>query len=197
MAIYDLFMEPLERRGLRRLRKKLVFKARGKVLEIGAGTGLNLDYYDSKKVSSLVMIDRDLNSRALEKKIKEYGNLNTALKEENVMSLSFPSESFDTVVFTLVFCTVADVEKGLKEIKRVLKKEGTIIFIEHVRPETEPLGSAFDTLTPLWKKLARGCHLNRNTEKTLKNMGFDLILEDKSIKNIFIGGRGKIKKTAL
>ncbi len=196
MAIYDLFMEPLERNGLRRLRKKLVPKARGKVLEIGAGTGLNLDYYDKEKVSSLVMVDRDLKSRVLKKKLVDFGNLNTAFKEENVMKLSFPSGSFDTVVFTLVFCTVADVEQGLKEIKRVLKNEGSIIFIEHVRPKAEPLGKTFDTLTPLWKKLASGCHLNRETEETLKNMGFDLKVEDKIMKDIFLGGTGTIKKTA-
>ncbi len=196
MAIYDLFMEPFERRGLRKLRKKLVPKAKGKVLEIGAGTGLNLGYYDREKVSSLIMIDRDLNYRVLEKKTEDYTHLDLSLKEENVMDLSFPEETFDTVVFTLVFCTVADVEKGLKEIKRVLKKDGTIIFIEHVRPETEPLGKTFDVLTPLWKKLASGCHLNRETEDTLQSMGFDLKLEEKIMKNIFLGGTGNIKKTA-
>lgn len=196
MAIYDLFMEPFERRGLRRLRKKLVSKATGKVLEIGAGTGLNLPYYDSEKISSLTMIDQDLNRRVLEKKIEKYGNLKPTFGEENVMDLCFPDESFDTVVFTLVFCTVADVEKGISEIRRVMKREGKIIFIEHVRPETEPLRKTFDTLTPLWKKLASGCHLNRETEGTLKAMGFDLDLEEKIMKKIFLGGLGSIKKTA-
>jgi len=196
MSVYDLFMEPFERRGLRKLRKKLVSKATGKVLEIGAGTGLNLAYYDLEKVSSLVMIDRDLNRKELEEKIEDYKDLNIVLKEENVMDLGFSAESFDTVVFTLVFCTVADVEKGLREIKRVMKRDGKIIFIEHVRPETEPLGKTFDTLTPLWKKLASGCHLNRQTQESLQTMGFELTLEDKVMKNIFLGGTGSIKKTA-
>jgi len=196
MSAYDLFMEPLERKGLRKLRKKLVSKATGKVLEIGAGTGLNLPYYDLEKVSSLVMIDRDLNRKELKKKIEDYEGLNLSLKEENVMSLSFAAESFDTVVFTLVFCTVADVEKGLEEIKRVMKKDGKIIFIEHVRPKTEPLGKTFDAFTPLWKKLASGCHLNRETEESLQALGFELSLENKIMKKIFLGGTGSIKKTA-
>lgn len=196
MAIYDVFMEPFERRGLRRLRKKLVSTAKGKVLEIGAGTGLNLPYYNEQEVSSLVMVDQDLNRKALEEKIKVHSKLNITLMEENVMDLPFEKEEFDTVVFTLVFCTVQDVEKGLKEIIRVMKKDGKIIFIEHVLPEKEPLKTTFDAATPLWKKLAGGCHLNRETEKSLQAVGFDLDLEDKIMKKIFLGGTGTIKKTA-
>ncbi len=196
MTIYDLFMEPLEKTGLRRLRKKLIKKASGDVLEIGAGTGLNLPYYREEQVSSVVLMDRDLKSKALKKKSSNHKNLKLIFREENVMNLSFPDERFDTVVFTLVFCTVADVEKGLKEIRRVLKKDGKIIFIEHVRPESKALGRTFDTATPLWKKLAKGCHLNRKTMEQLRSSGFELKLEGKMMKNIFLGGTGKIKRTA-
>ncbi len=196
MAIYDNFMEPFEKRGLRRLRKKLIGSAKGKVLEIGAGTGLNLPYYNEKEVSSLVLVDQDLNRRVLEEKIEDHSNLDIILREENVMDLPFEKEEFDTVVFTLVFCTVQDVEKGLEEIKRVLKNDGRIIFIEHVLPEREPLKTTFNVATPLWKKLAGGCHLNRKTEKSLQAVGFDLELEDKIMKKIFLGGTGTIKKTA-
>lgn len=196
MAIYDIFMEPFEKRGLRRLRQKLIGTAKGKVLEVGAGTGLNLPYYNEQEVSSLVLVDQDLNRKALEEKIKAHSNLKISVREENVMDLPFEKEEFDTVVFTLLFCTVRDVEKGLQEIMRVLKKDGKIIFIEHVLPEKEPLKTAFDRATPLWKKLAGGCHLNRETEKSLQAAGFDLDLENKILKKIFLGGTGTIKKTA-
>ncbi len=196
MALYDLFMTPLEKRGLRRLRKKLIPSATGSVLEIGPGTGLNLPYYVPEKISSLVMIDRELNRRVLNKKLRKYPDLNPELIEENVMDLPYGDGSFDTVVFTLVFCTVTDATKGLKEIKRVLKEGGRIIFIEHIRPEREPLAKTFDILTPLWKKVAKGCHLNRKTVDQLKSLGFQLELEEKLLNNIFIGGTGSFKKTA-
>ncbi|NBG86950.1 class I SAM-dependent methyltransferase [Isachenkonia alkalipeptolytica] len=196
MAMYDLFMKPFEEKGLKGLRKKLIPKARGSVLEIGPGTGLNLPYYDPEKISSLVLMDRELNRRVLEKKLQGYPALNPDLREENVTALPYPEASFDTVIFTLVFCTVADATKGFKEIKRVLKKDGKIIFIEHIRPETEPLGKTFDILTPLWKRLAKGCHLNRKTEEHLQSLGFQLELEPKLMQSIFVGGTGNLKKTA-
>ena len=194
MVVYDLFMEPFERVGLRRLRKKLIPEARGKVLEIGAGTGANLKYYDEKRVSSLVMTDRELKRSPLEKKRNQAQRaFDISLKEEDVMKLAFPAGSFDTVVFTLVFCTVPDVKTGLEEIKRVLKKDGNIIFIEHIRPETKVMGKTFDRLTPAWKKVAKGCHLNRETKKMLEFNGFELKVEEKIMSNIFIGGTGNIK----
>jgi ubiquinone/menaquinone biosynthesis C-methylase UbiE len=173
MTIYDLFMEPLEKTGLRRLRKKLIKKASGDVLEIGAGTGLNLPYYREEHVSSVVLMDRDLKSKALKKKSSNHKNLKLIFREENVMNLSFPDD-----------------------IRRVLKKDGKIIFIEHVRPKSKALGRTFDTATPLWKKLAKGCHLNRKTMEQLRSSGFELKLEGKMMKNIFLGGTGKIKRTA-
>lgn len=194
MAIYDLFMKPFEKKGLRDLRQKLISKADGTVLELGPGTGLNLPYYVPEKITSLVMIDRELNRRVLEKKLKPYYLLHPELKEANAMDLPYPNDYFDTVVFTLVFCTVTDAQKGLNEVKRVLKEDGKIIFIEHVRPEKELLGKTFDFFTPLWKKVANGCHLNRDTEALLDSIGFQLMLEPRILKHLFIGGTGTLKK---
>lgn len=195
MTFYDFFMEPFERLGLGILRKNLVKQARGSVLEIGAGTGLNLPYYRWDQISSLVMIDKELNRKALDKKIKDIPAGELSLREVNVMELPFEDESFDTVLFTLVFCSVGDADKGLREVKRVLKKDGKMLFIEHVRPEKEPLGKTFDLLTPFWKRIASGCHLNRETHKHFERLGFEIRLEKKIFSRIFIGGTGRIKDT--
>lgn len=185
-STYDLFMRGFEQGKLGKQRHDLIEKAYGNVLEIGAGTGVNLNHYDYGKITSLTVSDYDLNP-VLKKKFETL-NTDYNLETLDVMSLPYDDQSFDTVLVTLVFCSVKDVYKGLSEIKRVLRNDGQLIFIEHVLPDHEPLISIFNMATPVWKHLAGNCHLNRDFIKSLERLEFKVEGLRKFYKTAFIGG---------
>lgn len=188
MNLYDAFMKPFEKKALHGLRKKYIHGIKGKVLEIGGGTGINIAHYNNV---DLVMTDLEV-SEVLKNRLKD-SNLKYEICNCGVTDLPFEDHSFDYVVSTLVFCSVEDVAKGLKEIQRVLKTSGRLIFIEHVHPKEQPWRYIFNILTPLWKRLASGCHLNRDYIKALESENF--ILEDKTyvFGTKFVAGSAKIK----
>ena len=156
---YDLLLGPLDKWKLQALRHELVSQATGETLEIGAGTGLNLMHY-SKAVPILVALEPDASMRDRAKNRSHTAN--TQFIDGNVESLPFQDGIFDSVVATLVFCSVEHPDTGLKEIYRVLKPGGKFLLLEHVRRNTPIAGRFLDALTPLWSKIGSGCHLNRN-----------------------------------
>lgn len=188
MNLYDVFMKPFEKKALYRLRSQYINNIQGKVLEVGGGTGINIPHYNNV---DLVMTDLEV-SELLVSRLKD-SNLNYDICNCGVTNLPFEDQSFEYVVSTLVFCSVDNVSRGLQEIKRVLKPGGKLIFIEHVHPKEEPWRCIFNILTPLWKRLASGCHLNRDYIKALDNEHY--ILEDKTYAfgTKFVAGRAKIK----
>jgi ubiquinone/menaquinone biosynthesis C-methylase UbiE len=113
------------------------------------------------------------------------------INETSVENLSFPDASFDTVIFTLVFCTVTDVNQGLQEIKRVLKDDGRLLFIEHVHPRKKSLRTIFNWINPVWKKISSGCNLNRDIKTSLEENGFTIGEYQYLTKQIFVGGCAK------
>jgi len=183
MNLYDVFMSFFEKGDLGSVRKELLYRAYGRVLEIGVGTGVNLPYYKCDNIESIMLTD-----------IKESPVLTDKLGKKmrfalgDIHSLDFPDESFDTIVITLVFCSVKDVDKGLHEVLRLLKPDGQILFIEHVRPEIKPFDLLADRVTPLWKKVASNCHLNRDFLQSLEdnNIGYELL--KKFNKTAFVAG---------
>lgn len=171
-GLYDILMEPLERIQFNKVRKNLVVKAEGRVLEIGSGTGSNFKHY--RKVSRVDAIepDRSMGLRSIRqaKKCKFPINIYEAFAE----NLPFEADSFDSVVGTLVFCTIPDPEKALQEIRRVSKPGARILLYEHVRMEEPILGKVQDLATPVWKKAFAGCHLNRDTLRLVKQAGLEI-----------------------
>jgi ubiquinone/menaquinone biosynthesis C-methylase UbiE len=171
-AIYDRSLAATEDAGLRDERRKVVGRASGRVLEIGAGTGLNLDHY-GPEVTELVLTEpeepmaRRLRARATT------GEVVIAGAEE----LPFPDHSFDTVVSTLVLCTVPDQARAIAEIRRVLKPDGRLLFLEHVRSHDEKVAKWQDRLLRPWRFVGHGCHPNRDTAAALQRGGFALELE--------------------
>ena len=174
--IYDPFLAWGERNGMRDLRAGVLARASGDVLEIGAGTGLNLAHYPGE-VTSLTLAEPEepmaakLESRA--------GAMNGAAARTDVViapaeTLPFDDDSFDTVVSTLVLCTVEDVERSLAEIRRVLRPQGRLLFVEHVRADSPRLAAWQDRLHTPWFHFGYGCHCNRDTQSSLEKAGFDL-----------------------
>ena len=171
--LYDPFLWFAEKTGFSRWRKRIVGQVSGSVLELGAGTGLNLDHYP-EGLERLVLVEPDVHkARILAGKADAKGIDAEIVRAPGEM-LPFEDDSFDTVVETLVLCTVADPEATAAEIRRVLKPGGQFLFMEHVRAEKPRLGRLQDRLEKPWMKLADGCHCNRRTVPMLEANGFDV-----------------------
>ena len=185
MNIYDFVMKPVESLILHEVRSELMQLAEKDILEIGIGTGANLPYYDKTKISSITGLDREYTEE-----LKPHEGEHFRFVIGDIEKLPFAASSFDTVVVALVLCTV-DLDKSLQEIKRVLKSGGTFVFIEHIRPHGKLAGSISDGLNHIWPKIARGCNLNRRTDKILQNSGFSQIDIHYKGANIFCYGSAK------
>lgn len=173
-ATYDLLNRPMERRVLSRLRPLVAGRATGQVLEIGAGTGANFPYYNRETVKRIVATEPDpFMLRRAQKRAAEL-ELNIELHQCPAEALPFADASFDTVVCTLVLCTVADQARSLAEIKRVLKPDGAFRFLEHVRAEGV-VGWVQDVVTPAWRWFGAGCHPNRRTAERIVTAGFEIV----------------------
>lgn len=174
-AAYDRGFQGAEDAGLREMRRELLAQARGRVLELGAGTGLNLDHYP-QSIESLTMVEPDPHmTKQLRQKLADSGrSAEVSVVEAPGEDLPFPDSSFDTVVVTLVLCTVPDQAASLSEIKRVLAPGGELLFLEHVRAHDEGLAKWQDRLEGPWKFLADGCRCNRDTVSAIGAAGFEL-----------------------
>lgn len=179
-------MAPFQKMGLRQFRGRLVRHAVGNVLEIGVGTGLNFEHYEAASHVTGIDPDRSLLEKAKER-IAAFLPVERArfeVVEGDAQALPFGDESFDTVVATLVLCTVPDPEKTLREAKRVLKTGGRLLLIEHVRMPSRTAAVFQDLLTPMWKHIAGGCHLNRDPEPALRALGFTIEREETRLKGL-------------
>jgi ubiquinone/menaquinone biosynthesis C-methylase UbiE len=170
-AVYDRMLAGQERAGLREMRAELLAGARGRTLELGAGTGLNLSHY-SAQVTELVLTEPDPHmAKRLRRRLSEVEpEVRVEVVETGAEELPFPDASFDSVVSTLVFCTVPDPEHAAAEASRVLKPDGRLLMIEHVRAEEGSTRARWqDRLERPWGWVGAGCHPNRNTVATLSS----------------------------
>jgi SAM-dependent methyltransferase len=168
--LYDPIVWVGERAGLAAHRQQLLIHARGCTLEIGSGTGLNLPYYPDD-VDELVLAEPDAAMRArLEKRLSR-STRRTRLIDAPAERLPFPDSSVDTVVSTLVLCTVDAPDLALREIARVLRPGGQLLFLEHVRSESPALARWQDRMAGPWRRFARGCRCNRATAELIVTCG--------------------------
>jgi SAM-dependent methyltransferase len=171
--LYDPFVWVGERAGVRPHRQELLSRAGGCTLEIGSGTGLNLAHYPDD-VDDLVLVEPDAAMRSrLEKRLSRSGR-RARLVDAPAERLPFADGSFDTVVSTLVLCTVDAPDVALREIARVLRPDGQVLFLEHVRSESPTLAWWQDRLAGPWRHFARGCRCNRATAQLITACGFEL-----------------------
>jgi ubiquinone/menaquinone biosynthesis C-methylase UbiE len=169
-ACYDSFLKGTEEAGLSDKRAALVAQAQGETIEIGAGTGLNLEHYPDG-VTRLVLTDPDPHmTKRLRKKVAA-SSREAEIIEAGGEKLPFPDDSFDTAVATLVLCTAPDAVGALSEVKRVLKPGGRFLFLEHVRSHDPGTAKWQDRLELPWTYLADGCHPNRDTLAAIKASG--------------------------
>lgn len=161
-AVYERGLKATEEAGLRQMRHDLLVKARGKVVELGAGTGLNLEHYPDS-IESLTLVEPDPHmTRRLREKLVDSGR-EAEVVEAPGEDLPFPDSSFDTAVVTLVLCTVPDQPATIAELARILKPGGQLLFLEHVRAHHPDLAKWQDRFERPWRFLGDGCHCNRDT----------------------------------
>jgi ubiquinone/menaquinone biosynthesis C-methylase UbiE len=159
-------------RAVRRQRRKVVPLAQGKVLEVGIGTGLNLEHYDKARIERLVAIDPALEMHPLAQTRAKRAGLTIELVGLSAERLPFDVATFDTVLVTYALCTIPDPLAALLEMRRVLKRGGLLIFCEHGLAPDVSVQRWQRRLTPLWAKVAGGCHLDRNVPALLRAAGF-------------------------
>ncbi|QTM98765.1 methyltransferase domain-containing protein [Sediminibacillus dalangtanensis] len=184
-TVYDFFMKPLEKHRFKDIRSNLIAKAKGRVLEIGSGSGINLPHYQHC-VEQVTAIDPNEQMLQRSAKFVRQGKVQVQLIKAEAEKLPFADNTFDTVVATLVFCTVADPQKAILEIKRVSKPGARILLFEHVKVHHPFWAKIQDILTPAWKKVCDGCHLNRNTLDYIKQADLSVLEFKNYYKGIFI-----------
>ena len=161
-ATYDPFLALGERRGMQERRRRLLTRARGRVLEIGAGTGLNLAHYPDELEELVLSEPSDPMVRRLESRLQGSG-LRGRVVRAGAEALPVASASLDTVVSTLVLCSVADPEAALAEVRRVLRPDGRFLFCEHVRSDANRASRWQERLAGPWAAFADGCRCNQET----------------------------------
>jgi SAM-dependent methyltransferase len=192
-SLYDRALKASEENGLGEMRRALLTEATGRVVEIGSGTGVNLDLYGAD-IEDLTLIEPDPHMGArLRKRLAErvaaatgaatasntadvvaasQGNPPARLVTAPAEAIPFPDDTFDTGVAMLVLCTVPDPVAAITELARVLKPGGRLLFIEHVRSEDPDSARWQDRLEKPWRFMADGCYCNRDTEANLRASSF-------------------------
>ncbi len=166
-ALYDRAFEATEEAGLRAMRRQMLKAAQGRTIDLGAGTGANLDLYPDA-VSELILAEPDPHmSKQLRLKLAR-SSRTAELAEAPAEALPFEDSSFDTAVFTLVLCTVPDPQAALGEAVRILKPGGKLLFLEHVRAQNPGLARWQDRLEKPWRFIGDGCHCNRDTVASIE-----------------------------
>lgn len=169
-SFYDVLLRPLDALGLRNVRQRIINPARGLVLEVGAGTGLNFEHYAPGVRVVAIEPDAEMLAQAREKLTSSM-----VLVQASAEALPFPDQVFDEATATLVFCTVPDAAQGLRETQRVLKANGYLRLLEHVRAPQRPIAALQKFVQPVWYHLADGCHLDRDTLSAVRQSGFEVM----------------------
>jgi ubiquinone/menaquinone biosynthesis C-methylase UbiE len=172
-AGYDTVMKGPEQATFRTHRKALLGQVSGSVLEIGGGTGANLEFYPPAVTELVITEPEEPMARRLERKLAGH-TLPARIVHAPAEALPVEDGHFDYVVSTLVLCTVNDPARALAEIRRVLKPGGRLVFLEHVRSEDPKLARWQDRFQPLQYRIGHGCHCNRATLDNVKAAGFEV-----------------------
>lgn len=155
-----------------RQREKVVPRARGRVLEVGIGTGLNMRFYDRSRVSAIVGLDPALRMHRLARRRIARSGLSVELLGLSAEAIPAPEASFDTVVLTYTLCSIPEPVRALAEMRRVLRPGGSLLFCEHGRAPEPGVRRWQERLQPWWGPIAGGCQLGRDIPALLAAAGF-------------------------
>lgn len=170
-AKYDQFMNGIEEE-LSSLRRELISDLKGNILEIGAGTGINFQFYTPEaKVTAIEPSEFMLAKAKPKVGTKNINIIQTGVGEKEHDDL-FDENQFDAIVCTLVLCTIPNPERALHQFKKWLKPTGKLLVMEHIKSEKKFNGVLQGIANPVWKVIGDGCNLNRNTDQLIKNAGF-------------------------
>lgn len=178
---FNLTENLMEKGKMKNWRKEICQLAKGKVLEVGVGTGKNMPFYRSDIDVTAI----DFSDKMLERarnRAKEL-NIEVNLAQMDAQAMEFDDETFDTVITTCVFCSVPDPIKGLQEIRRVCKKDGTIIMLEHVKSKNKITGVLMELFNPLIVR-AVGANINRDTVENIRKAGITIDVEQNLMMDI-------------
>jgi len=178
-AAHDFITAGAEREVFGPRREELLADARGRVLDVGAGTGPNLAYLPWRS-QALEVVLLDPSPGMLERARRRAAQLgvNIQLVDRPAEQMPFEDESFDTIVFALTLCTIGDPASALREARRVLRQNGRLLVYEHVRAHEADLARWQDRFDPVWKAINNGCHVNRGTRAVIESAGFEFVRAD-------------------
>ena len=177
MGLYQDHVLPLlihlsmRQRNLAAYRARVVPAAQGRVLEIGIGSGLNLPYYGTA-VEQVIALDPSPKLLAMAREAARRTSIPLELIENSAEAMPLYNRSVDTVVTTWTMCSIPDVQRALGEMRRILRPGGRLLFVEHGRSSDVRVRRWQDRLTPVWRRIGGGCHLNRAVSELIENGGF-------------------------
>ena len=190
MSLYETYFLPklldfcCGMEGFQNKRSQIVPMAHGRILEIGIGSGLNFDHYNFDRVEEIIGVDPAVSSVAMARSRSSKYNSKISFIESSAESIDLESSSFDCVVIGYSLCTIPDPLKALAEARRLMKPEGSLLFMEHGLAPDQNIQKWQHRLTPGWKKIGGGCNLNRDIENLISTSGFQF----KSLKKKYIKG---------
>ena len=155
-------------------REKIIPNAKGKVLEVGIGSGLNLSFYDPDKVTELVGIDPSLELWGKRQPVKDLGFHYEFIKGV-AEDMPFGKDSFDTIVITYTLCSIPDFQSALESLRKVLKPSGKFLFCEHGKAPDKSVLLTQNAINPIWKLIGGGCNINRDIPSIINGNGFKIL----------------------
>jgi|TARA_Y100000385_G_scaffold285620_1_gene345873 ubiquinone/menaquinone biosynthesis C-methylase UbiE len=164
-------------------REKIIPFAEGKVLEVGIGSGLNLPFYDSNKVTELVGIDPSLELWNKRQPMKDLG-FNYEFVEAIAEDMPFEKYTFDTIVITYTLCSIPDFQSALESLRKVLKPSGKFLFCEHGKAPDKRVLFTQNLINPIWKVIGGGCNINRDIPSIISENGFKI----SDLKTMYVPG---------
>lgn len=155
-------------------RKKVVPNAKGVVLEIGMGTGLNLPHYDKNNITKIIGLDPSKESNKFAKELADKNNIDIEFLQSGAEEINLPDQSIDTILITYTLCTIPELRPSLNEIKRVMRNDGKVLFLEHGKSPDKRVQKFQNFLNPVWGKVFGGCNLNRDIPSLLIESGLKI-----------------------
>lgn len=180
MSFYDKYILPsflncaCGSKPIKYQRSKVVPMAEGVVLEVGIGSGLNIPYYDSTKISAIIGLDPSEELNNMAKKVAADKGLEVDFILGSAEAIPLPDNHVDSVLVTYTLCTIPDALSASKEMRRVLKPDGKMIFCEHGLAPDADVAKWQARIDPYWEKIAGGCHLNRDIPQLIQSAGFNI-----------------------